>query len=178
MSRQRVADALQTDFGIEVCAVTLNSVGDGLRSKFSGRREFGVALFNRWGLGSADTNNGLMFLLIMDTRSLESFTGSGMENALSDSWLKEMQDKHMVPHFRSGDFGAGLIEGLRRCDRKLRQQKFIPELGARGESLALQAGLVPGRAPEPQPTGYGGGSCKDEEGPSSFQTLKRPFGTP
>ena len=66
---------LQEDFGIEVCAVTLTATDAALRHKFAGRREFGVALFNSWGVGCPERDNGLMFLLIKDQRALESITG-------------------------------------------------------------------------------------------------------
>ena len=59
-----IADQLNKDFGIEVAAVTIDDVDPAAKDKYSGRREFLLELFNYWGVGDPETNNGLMFLLI------------------------------------------------------------------------------------------------------------------
>jgi uncharacterized protein len=41
-----------------------------------------VELFNYWGVGNAESNNGLMMVLLKDQRKLESVTGLGLEEVI------------------------------------------------------------------------------------------------
>ena len=82
-----------------------------------------------------------------------SITGTGMERALRNSWLKDMQDRMMVPHFRAGDFGEGFLEGLRHCDAYLRQPG-----GGLDEPLAVRLMLTSPTAGYPQASFKGGHS--------------------
>jgi hypothetical protein len=46
-----------------------------------------VELFNYWGVGNAESNNGLMMVLLKDQRKLESVTGLGLEEVNKSSML-------------------------------------------------------------------------------------------
>ncbi len=106
--------ALEADLGVEVAIVIVDSV------RAPTPKEFATALFNHWGIGKAGIDNGLLVLLVMSERRLEMETGYGMEAILPDGWLKNMQEELMVPEFRRGDFGAGLVAGLGAVDQRLR----------------------------------------------------------
>ena len=42
-------------------------------------------------------------------------TGDGMrDRVLTDSWLKRMQERDMVPRFKEKEFALGLVEGMIR----------------------------------------------------------------
>lgn len=114
-------DALERDLGVEVAVVTVPSV--------SGTpKEFATALFQRWGIGKAGTNNGLLVLLVMDRRRLEMETGYGLEEMLPDGWLGVMQNDVMVPRFKKGDFAEGLLAGVERVGERLRSRTPTPRV--------------------------------------------------
>ncbi|MCP4809043.1 MAG: TPM domain-containing protein [Proteobacteria bacterium] len=105
--------ALERDTTVEVAVVTVDSV--------SGTpKEFATGLFNHWGIGKASNDNGLLVVLVMEQRRLEMETGYGLEATLPDSWLGSMQVQHMVPLFKNGDFGQGLVVGVEAIDARVR----------------------------------------------------------
>lgn len=107
-SEGRINDAIRTiraDSGVEVVVVTVDSVSGSPKG-------FSTALFNRWELGDARDNDGLLLLLVMDERRLELETGIGLEGRLPAAWLEAMQHREMVPSFKAGDYGRGVEAGL------------------------------------------------------------------
>jgi uncharacterized protein len=91
--------------GIELAVVTVDNV--------SGTpKQFATELFNHWGIGSAQTNTGVLVLLVMGQRRLEIETGDGIEAALPSQWLSDMQARDMVPRFKQKDFAGGLVAGV------------------------------------------------------------------
>jgi len=99
------AEALKQTKNIELAVVTVDDVQ-------GTPKQFATALFNHWGIGSAQTNTGVLVLLVMGQRRLEIETGTGIEAALPSAWLADMQARVMVPRFKQRDFGGGLVAGV------------------------------------------------------------------
>ena len=104
---------IRSSSGVETAVVTVPSTSGSPKA-------FAVALGNRFGLGEAGIDNGLILLLAMKERRLEIEQGSGMEEVLPAAWLQQMQQREMVPLFKQGKFGAGLEEGVRAVQVRLR----------------------------------------------------------
>ncbi|MCB9691241.1 MAG: TPM domain-containing protein [Alphaproteobacteria bacterium] len=117
--------AIERDLGAEVAVVTVPSA-DGEVPK-----AYATALFNRWGIGKRGANNGLLVLLVMDARRLEMETGYGLEPVLPDSWLGGMQQRLMVPAFKEGRFGDGVVAGVEAVDVRLRASPDAVREGTR-----------------------------------------------
>ncbi|MEE2829308.1 MAG: TPM domain-containing protein [Myxococcota bacterium] len=109
-------DLLHQETGVEVAVVTVDTIPTDPKS-------FATELFNTWKIGSAERNDGLLVLLVMSQRRLEMETGYGLEDRLPDAWLGRMQRKRMVPHFKEGAFGDGLLAGLEVIDDRLRSRE-------------------------------------------------------
>ena len=105
---------LKAATGHEVAVVTVDNVNA------ASPKAFATELFNLWGIGSKERNDGLLVLLVVGQRRLEMETGIGMESRLPDDWLVAMQQRVMVPKFKQGDFGGGIEAGLLEVDMKLR----------------------------------------------------------
>lgn len=90
----------------EVAVVIVNSIGEAVP------HDFGVELFNFWGIGVKGKDNGLLIFLVMDQRRVEFITGYGMEGVLPDAICKRIQMVAMVPRFKEGAYGKGLQDGL------------------------------------------------------------------
>ena len=105
---------LRNATGHEVAVVTVTDVNA------ASPKAFATALFNHWGIGSKERNDGLLVLLVVGQRRLEMETGIGMESRLPDDWIVGMQRRGMVPKFKSGDYGGGIEAGLLEVDKKLR----------------------------------------------------------
>ncbi len=115
--------ALHDDLTVEIAVVTVVDV-DGTPKSFA------TALFNSWGIGDAQANNGLLVLLVMGERRLEMETGYGLEATLPDGWLGSMQQRSMVPLFKQGAYGAGLVAGLTEINARLRRSPDEAREGA------------------------------------------------
>ncbi len=74
--------------------------------------DFAIELFRSWGVGSARTDNGLGVLLVRERREIRFVTGGGLEGILPDALCKRIQVNLMLPEFRKGDYGAGMVAGI------------------------------------------------------------------
>lgn len=108
-------EALNQDFGVEMAVVTANDL-----LRFVPPKQHALWLFNRWGIGDSEAQNGLLMMLFPDIRRLEMITGDGMALHLTDAWLAQMQAQTIVPLLKKGEIGGGLLAGVDAVDRKLR----------------------------------------------------------
>lgn len=127
---------LHDQLGVEVAVVTIEDTD---RTP----KEFAAALFSNWKLGQAEHDNGLLILMVRDQRRLEMETGYGLEAALPDAWLGEMQREYMVPHFAGGDFGTGLSRGVERVSLRLRES-YVPGATPSASARAPESSSTPG----------------------------------
>lgn len=90
----------------DVFVVTLRSIGKVVPKQFANE------LFNYWGIGDAETNNGVLLLFVEDQHAMEFETGYGMESVLTDAQCQRIFEKSMKPLFQRGDYEGGLLEGV------------------------------------------------------------------
>ncbi|MGB4654677.1 MAG: TPM domain-containing protein [Bacteroidales bacterium] len=89
--------------------------------KYGSAKDFATELFNTWGIGKKETNNGLLILLLTadGEREIVFETGLGTEQVLTDGLCKLIQTKKMVPYLKTSDYGEGLIVGLEEIEKVL-----------------------------------------------------------
>lgn len=97
---------LEQQTGAEIAVVTIRQT-DGRAPK-----EFATELLNRWGIGKKGKDNGALVLLVTETRRIEVETGYAIEGVLSDGKVGEILDAEVIPRFRKGDIGGGLLAGV------------------------------------------------------------------
>lgn len=102
---------------------------------------FAMELFERWGVGNKERDNGLGILLVEDLREIRFVTGYGIESALPDIMCTRIQRNYMLPHFREGDYSTGMVEGLRAVDSLLTggelDQGLRDDVGEEGDDALL-----------------------------------------
>lgn len=96
--------------------------------------EFALKLFNNWGIGKKESNNGLLLFIAKDRREYRFITGYGMESTLPDAYLKRIGEKYLVPNFRNGDYDQGVLEAsqfiktiLMSPDSRAELERLMPE---------------------------------------------------
>lgn len=99
--------------------------------------DYAMAIFDRWQLGDAQTDNGLLLVIAISQREFFTLTGDGLEGALPDILVKKIQREKLVPAFRQGKFAAGIEQTL---------QAFAEQLAADPES---QQRLIQSAIPPP-----------------------------
>jgi uncharacterized protein len=70
--------------------------------------DYTFQLGEKWGIGQAKLDNGVLILAAMDDRKVFIATGYGMEGVLPDILAKRIVDQLIVPNFKMGAYYAGL----------------------------------------------------------------------
>ena len=74
--------------------------------------DFAVRHFEKWQLGQKGVDNGALLTIVMDSHDLDITTGDGTEEVLTDILCKRIIDDVLVPAFRGGTQGAGVISAV------------------------------------------------------------------
>jgi len=106
----------------QIAVVILPSIGTEVPKSFA------VDLFEKWSIGQADTDNGLLILTIMDQRRTEFEVGYGLEPILTDVVCYRIGTSEIVPNFKQGNFGKGLIEAVKKVQLFLDNPEVIDEI--------------------------------------------------
>jgi len=90
--------------------------------------DFALELFNKWGIGKKEANNGLLLFIAKDRREYRFISGYGMEGLFPDAYLKRVGEKYLVPNFRNDDYDQGVIEASTFIAQILNSPDSIKEL--------------------------------------------------
>lgn len=74
--------------------------------------EFATELFELWGLGKDDLDNGFLMLVVKDQRAVQMRTGYGLEGALPDITLGRILRQEFYPAAREGDFDRAALNSM------------------------------------------------------------------
>lgn len=64
------------------------------------------------GLGQKGRDNGLLVLLAVEDRRVWTEVGYDLESIITDGFAGQISRQVMVPRFREGDYGGGLLDGV------------------------------------------------------------------
>lgn len=65
----------------------------------------------KWGIGQAKEDNGVLMLLAKNDRKITIQTGKGTEHLLTDFQSKRIIERVIIPEFKKGDYYSGLNKG-------------------------------------------------------------------
>ncbi len=65
----------------------------------------------KWGIGQAGKDNGVLILLARDDRKIAINTGYGVEGNLTDAMSRRIIENVIIPEFKTGDYYGGLNKG-------------------------------------------------------------------
>ncbi len=75
--------------------------------------EFSLRVFEKWQLGQANVDNGVLLVVATEDRKLRIEVGYGLEALLTDTKCGLIIRNFITPHFKNGDFSAGITEGTK-----------------------------------------------------------------
>lgn len=132
----RMAADLERRLGVQLAVVAVKDLGGG------DARTFATDLFNLWGVGRKGQDDGLLILLVADPagRSIVFETGYGLEGVLPDVVSFRIQQRHMLPDLKNGDYGAGLIKGVAAINEQLSAK--AEELAGPGKAAPSEENVV------------------------------------
>lgn len=105
MLNERAA-AFERDTTGEIAIVVIRSL-DGVAIE-----EAAVKLFQMWGIGRKNRDNGLLFLWSVGDRRVRVEVGYGLEGALPDGKVGAILDQYVIPRFRANEFDQGVLDGV------------------------------------------------------------------
>lgn len=97
---------LEAQTTVEMAVVTVPQT-----SPASTPKAFATELFNTWGIGKADQNNGILFLVSQGDRQVEIETGIGMAEQLPDARVESIIQTYILPAFQQEDYDWGIWQG-------------------------------------------------------------------
>lgn len=94
----------------------------------------------KWKLGDAQKDNGILFLVAADDRKLRIEVGQGLEGAIPDAYASRIIRDTVVPYFRQRQFSEGILQGtyqiIALADKEFgNQQGIVAEEPAKKRSL-------------------------------------------
>ncbi|MFP4103853.1 TPM domain-containing protein [Coleofasciculus sp.] len=99
---------LEINNGTEIAVVTVPET-----SPAASPKAFTTELFNYWGIGKADEDNGVLFLISTGDRRVEIETGYGIEPILPDAQVGQIIETKITPLFKQDDFDGGTLAGTK-----------------------------------------------------------------
>ena len=67
-------------------------------------------LFNEWGIGDKDEDNGVLLLMVIGAEDYYIIAGTGLGQLLPGGVLGNMLDEYLEPDFAAGDYSAGAVK--------------------------------------------------------------------
>lgn len=120
--------ALEKDTGVEATVVTIPTRSD-YKPDAPSLEAFATGLFNTWGVGAADRNDGIMLLVVPGDGETRLELGAAYNQGF-DVLAQDIVSRWLVPAFHSGDYSDGIEAGMAAVvDRIARRQaaRLAPE---------------------------------------------------
>ena len=121
-SLNQLIAAVEGSSSAQIAVVVVESIGE------ANPKDFAVALFEKWAIGQAGKDNGLLIFTAMDQRRTEFETGYGVEGILPDVLCYRIAMQYMVPHFQAANYGTGLISVVQQIKTIFEDPTAIEEL--------------------------------------------------
>lgn len=96
--------------------------------------DWGIRTAEAWKLGSADRDDGLIFLVAPNDRKMRIEVGYGLEGAIPDAIAKRVISDYVAPFFRQGEFAAGIRAGFDELMRAAEGEALGPPVTDFGSS--------------------------------------------
>lgn len=116
----QMIDNLEQNNGTEIVIVTVPRIVAANSSK-----AFATELFNYWGIGKAELDNGVLFLVSLGDNRVEIETGYGIENILADSEVAEIIQTKITPQYKHENFNRGTIDGTKALTLALQTSETL-----------------------------------------------------
>ncbi len=110
---QEVEDATTA----EIAVATVTSL-DGMAVE-----EYATRLFEAWGVGQAEKDNGVLIVVAPAEREMRIEVGYGLEGVLPDGLAGQIIRETFLPKFRDNQYGAGIVEGTTRVAAIVRRNE-------------------------------------------------------
>ena len=110
--------------------------------------DFSLRVAEKWKLGQAKQDNGVLFVVAIKDRAYRIDAGYGVEHVLTDQFCGRVGREVLVPHFRKGNYGLGALDATLTLATRVANAKGVkitgmPARPLRSRSGSWLRGLVP-----------------------------------
>ncbi len=116
----KLIESVKESTSAEIAVVTIDTL-EGYEIN-----DYAVQLGREWGIGTPERDDGVLFLTAVEDRQTYIATGYGVEGYITDIQAHWITDHDVVPHFKSGDYDAGILAGTERIANALLDLEPIP----------------------------------------------------
>ena len=102
-----VCEDLERKTGVELVVVTVPKA-----APYRSAQEYASALYERWGIGTAQQEHGLMVLAVIDDRTAAMTVGRPLYGQLPKDRIEQIGRETIEPEFRHGHYGEGLYKAV------------------------------------------------------------------
>lgn len=106
--------------------------------------QWGLTLLRGWQVGQKGKNNGVVLVVAPKERELRIETGYGAEGPLPDATADVIIRRVIVPRFKQGDYGGGIVSGVQAIEAAL-DGSFTADQPGNGPSLSTNGIAVFGQ---------------------------------
>ena len=85
--------------------------------------EYATGLFNKWGVGKKDKDNGILLLVAMSDHELRIEVGYGLEGTITDLEAKDIIDNVIAPRFKENNYNSGIYNGVAAIANKIYKEQ-------------------------------------------------------
>lgn len=120
--------------GSQVAVLVVRSIGD------RALEDYANDVFGCWGVGANGEDTGVLLVVTVEQRRLRIEVGRGLEDELTDVEAADIIRDVITPHFKAGDYGSGVRDGV---------EAIVRVLGGGAVGLPLQPVPSPPAGPSP-----------------------------
>lgn len=118
-----ILQELEQKTGAQYIILTVESTG-GLPIE-----QFSIELAEKWKLGQAGKDNGMLFTIAMKDRKYRFEVGYGLEGFITDQYCGRVGRETLVPYIRNGNYSKGIYEANLQIVRKIADQAGVTLTG-------------------------------------------------
>jgi len=100
-----LAQALEDKTTAQIAVVTLKT------TKPYDIQDYSIRLAEKWKIGQADKDNGLLLLVAIEDKKVWISTGYGLEGAIPDAQANKIYREIITPYFKQNNFSKGILAG-------------------------------------------------------------------
>lgn len=98
----------------EVSVLTINKLPDAYIEEYT------VEVFEKWDIGKAKEDNGVLLVIAKDDREVRIEVGYGLEGAITDGRAGEIIRDEIVPQFKLDNYELGTMAGVEKIEKYIR----------------------------------------------------------
>ncbi|MCU4487838.1 TPM domain-containing protein [Acinetobacter ursingii] len=92
--------------------------------------DYAMRVGEKWQLGSAKRDNGLLMAIAVNDRRIQILTGYGLEGVIPDIVASRIIRNQITPYFKQGQYAQGIQSGLNEIERVLNLDPEIAQQAA------------------------------------------------